>query len=143
MTTLTSLTELETAVATGTAYLDAHYPGWRARVDGGAVEAACPDHSVTGQLFGPRIVDQLRAVGIDPEATTTDGFDEVCTFASMGFCVRTNDRKPVGPLVAELAEMLGVTMPDMVSVPRDQDITLMEMVTLTELWQREVAKSAE
>lgn len=140
---LTEMSTLEAAVAKGAAYLDGRYPGWRWRVQPDTIEAGCMLHSVTGQLFGEQLVDQLRGVGFSPELAI---LEETATarimgeFAAMGFAVMSMDAYFPSDVARAEALVDGITLPSILPVPRDQDIVLMEVESLTVLWEREVSK---
>lgn len=139
---LTAIDTLETAVANGVAYLDSRYSGWRWRITE-PVEVSCLAHSVTGQLFGEVIMDQMRGVGItiDLDNRTEAEAVRVCQeFAAMGFAVMMNTPFRVPEFMREAALADGVELPEWIPVPRDPDVCIMEISTLTTLWEREVAQ---
>lgn len=145
---LTATSTLETAVAKGAAYLDGRYPGWRWRIQADMIEPGCQEHSIPGQLFGDSIVDQLRGVGLNDisslaelaELDAASAARQMVDFCAMGFATMVHT--PYYPSDLARAEALtqGIELPDVIPVPRDQDVCFMELETLTVLWEREVAK---
>jgi hypothetical protein len=150
---LTAISTLETAVAKGTAYLDSRYPGWRWRVDIGTFEATCQIHSITGQLFGESLLDQLHGVGINPGGGEDDTYAACAEFAAMGFTVMVAEpveipgdvRLAMKQAVDSLAAVIGPDypspdVPTMIPIPRDADVVRMEAEGLQLAWERELNK---
>lgn len=147
---LTSLTTLEERVNRGAQLLDMLRPGWAGMIDAEHIESACPVHSITGQLFGPDLDDQMQAVGINYDGNRP--WEHCEKFAQNGFAVLTADvvevpesiRTRIHALVAELSTVVGKDMSSIMSVPeampypRDQDMVTQEAFTLELLWEKAV-----
>jgi len=135
---LTEISALAATVNVGVARLDERCPGWRDRVDIDMIEAGCNIHSVTGQLFGPEVADQMSGVGIDWQAMS--GGDACQMFAGHGYAVLGAVEVAVPAVVLEAAKSHGVDLPTSMPLPRNPDVCLMEAEALTLLWQREVSR---
>lgn len=150
---LTSLDVLEECVKRGAQRLDTFHPGWWDRVEIDMIEACCPEHSVTGQLFGPDIETQMVAVGINPDDQVKP-WACVSDFADMGFAVRRADlitipdelRGMLAEFAARLTAASGVDMvrrmnPDVpIPVPRNPDVVTQDAFVLDMLWGRAVSE---
>lgn len=148
---LTAISTIAQAVAKGAAYLDSRYPGWRWRIDLPAFDFMCEVHSITGQLFGESLADQLRGVGIDPDS---DSPWVLCqAFSDMGFSVMVAEaveipaevRATMKAAVDQLAALVGPDysapeVPTVIPVPRDMDVVRIEVEGLQHAWERELAK---
>lgn len=147
---LTSLDVLERRVGRGAQLLDLHRPGWAREIDVEKIEVDCPVHSITGQLFGPDISDQMTAVGIRGGDTTPWG--ECDAFAEAGFCILRADifeipesiQARMRAIGEELSALVGrditevVNAPTMLPVPRDPDVVTQEAFTIEHLWGKAV-----
>lgn len=147
---LTPLSVLEEAVARGAARLDEVEPGWFLRIDVERIEPACPDHSITGQLFGPDVRDQMIRVGINFDAAKP--WKPSIDFAELGFGVLTTDAVPVPEEIqekmraisAELSAVVGkdlsgvARVPEVIPVPRDEVTMQGEAFALTYIWENTV-----
>jgi hypothetical protein len=135
---LTAIKSLETAVETGATYLDARYAGWRWRVNLDVFEAVCLEHSITGQLFGESLADQMRGVGID--LSWDEPWVTVRAFCDMGFSLMS--MTPFVPSETMRAEAMaqGIELPPVIPIERDPDVCTMEREALQMLWEREISK---
>lgn len=150
MTMLTALPVLEEAVNRGAKKLDEVNPGWFLQIDIDRIEPGCPDHSIPGQLFGPSVMDQMIAVGINFDADQPWKLSK--DFAAMGFAVLMADvlllpeeiKEKMREVSEEISALAGqdlsaiVKVPDAIPVPRDEDTVAGEAFALTYLWENVV-----
>lgn len=147
---ITSLSELEARVQRGAELLDIHRPNWEMEVDTDHLESGCPVHSVTGQLFGEEIFDQLVSVGMVPDFDRP--WESQQRFADCGFAILGAEpiqvpedlRGRIMALVAELSARVGrdfsmiMAIPEVLPYPRNPDVVSQEAFTLDLLWKKAV-----
>lgn len=151
---LTPMTELEEKVSRGAQRLDIYRPGWSREVDVAMIEIGCELHSITGQLFGPEIIEQFIGVGISPNRDNPEAtIDE---FVGLGFGVRSMEivavpdslKALMSQVATDVANLAGLDageireVPDVLPVPRDTDLVTQEAATLTYLWEKAIAERA-
>lgn len=147
---ITSLTELEERVKRGAELLDVHRPGWAMEVDTDHLESGCNVHSVTGQLFGEDVFDQLVHVGMVPDFEKP--WEVQQRFADCGFAILGAEpiqvpediRRRITALVVELSATVGrdlsgiMSVPEVLPYPRNPDVISQEAYTMDLLWRKAV-----